>query len=103
MSVLVAPRALPRRRRGEAKEIFRELAIMGFEIEDSKESPLADDTQSWTINAQDKTDHDLAVLSEEIMTSLLIGRPGFTLKVDFEPAITHDPQPRPPLPDLLPH
>ena len=102
MSVLVVPRALPRRRRGEAKEIFRELAIMGFQIEDSKESPLAGDTESWTINAQDKTDHDLAVLSEEIMKSLLIGRADFTLKVDFEPAITHDPQPRPPLPDLLP-
>lgn len=102
MSVLVVPRALPRRRRGEAKEIFRELAIMGFEIEDREDDPLASDTESWTINAQDKTDHDLAVLSEEIMTSLLIGRPDFTLKVDFEPTITHDPQPRPPLPDLLP-
>jgi tetratricopeptide (TPR) repeat protein len=102
MSVILVPRALPRWRRGEAKEILRELATMGFMSEDSRGGPLADDTESWTMNAQDKTDHDLAVLSDEIMTSLLTGRPNFTLKVDFEPAITQDPQPIPPLPDLLP-
>jgi len=103
MSVCIAPRILPRRRRGYAEEISCRLAAMGFEIEAREEGELPHDTESWIMNIQDKNDLTLATLSEEILADLLIGRPDFVLEVESEPVPESCPQPRPPMPDLLPY
>ncbi|MDX6389270.1 MAG: hypothetical protein QOJ73_333 [Streptosporangiaceae bacterium] len=102
MSVCVVPRALPRRLRGNAKELSRQLAIMGFELQDEDESPLDGDTEFWVMNVADKTDDELAAMSNDILMGSLVGRCEFILEVEPAPAITCSPQPRPPLPDLLP-
>jgi len=76
---------------------------MGFEIEAREEGELPHDTESWIMNIQDKNDLTLATLSEEILADLLIGRPDFVLEVESEPVPESCPQPRPPMPDLLPY
>ena len=103
MAVLVAPRGLPRRRRGQLSGISDDLAAMGFNLESAPGEGLADETQSWLMDAEGHIDHALAVLADEILTIWLIGRPSFTLNVEFEPEISPRLlQPRPPLPELLP-
>ena len=101
MSVCVAPRALPRRLRGwYAKEISPQLAEMGFKLQEEKQPTEGID--SWVMNVEDRTDQELAALSENILTESLTGRAGFTLDVEPKPDMVTNPQPRAPLPKLMP-
>ena len=103
MAVLIAPRGLPRRRRGQLRGISDDLTAMGFRAESTHGEAVAGDTESWLMDAEGQNDHALAVLADDILTTWLIGRPGFTLNVEFEPEISSRlQQPRPPLPELLP-
>jgi tetratricopeptide (TPR) repeat protein len=104
MSVCVMPRALPRRLRGwYAKEISPQLAEMGFKQRGQEENLVTGGIDTWVMNVEDSTDHELAGLTENILTESLSGRSDFRLDVEPKPDVVTNLQPRAPIPELMPH
>jgi tetratricopeptide (TPR) repeat protein len=99
MSVCVTPRALPRGlRRQYSEHISFQLAEIGLKADVAS----VEGGDTWVRNVADKTDQELAELSENVLVESLTGRPDFALSVESEPDTTAAPEPRAPAPELLP-